>query len=820
MSIIPIDLRHAARTLKASPGFVVMAVLTLALGLTAVSLIFGVVNTVILRKLSFPNAERIMTLTQTIPGFASGPTVCSLSEFRRWQDSGLFASLTAIGTTTRKLQVNGHAELIDGANVTPDFFKTFGVKPVLGRDFRREDAVPGRDQVVILSDRLWRERFGGDPQIVGKAVRLDGSPVTVIGIAPTHFAFPRLPDVVSAMNWAPEQSDFWMPLTVTPDMLRTGNIDYYVLGRMREGAQHQGLQAECRALAAEALRGMAKFYPTEKAAIEKAAAHLTVQVTPLRESMSSPVRGALWALLGAVGLLLALVLFNLGSLLLTRNTNRLREFALRQTLGASRWQIFQQSLLEQAMIVTAAAGLAFVLTDWATGLLRTLGAGRVPRLYDLRIDYPEMLLLVGLALGIAVIFGAMPLLVTSGLRLHTLLQREGRSTSGDRTTNRLRVVFTTAQIAISMVLLTGAGFLMQSFVKTLAVNPGFDAHHVLTMSVSLNTKSFRSAPQYFAATTRLLEGLRHIPGVDSASVVNGLPMTGEHELHNVQVMGRSPSDARGLQAPEYRVVDAEYFRTLRIPVVRGRTFHHGDAPNVTVINQAMAAALWPGEDPIGEQFQESGKAPYIVIGVIGNVLSGTLEQGPTMQFYSPLTAAPGYPNTFVIRTHGDPSALITQVQNAVWRVDAQDAVVHCRPLEDVVKAAALPRNVGTGLFAGFAAAALILAALGLFGVVSLSVVRRRREFGIRLALGARGFDIAWLELSRALLVLVAGLSAGATPSLFAVRALQPLLFQTNTANPAVYGVAALLLFITILAAAFLPVRRAVRIDPGRTLREE
>ncbi len=629
MRIIPVDLRHAVRTLKASPGFVAMAVLTLALGLTAVSLMFGVVNTVILRKLPFPHAERITTLTQTIPGFAPGPTVCSLSEFRRWQDSGLFASLTAIASTTHKLQLKEHAELIDGANVTPDFFKTFGLKPALGRDFSRDDAVTGHDQVIILSDRLWRARFGGDPQIVGKAVRLDGSLVTVIGVAPPHFAFPRLPDVVSAMNWAPEQSDFWMPLTVTPDMLRTGDIDYYILGRMREGAEHQSLQAECRGLAAEALRGIAKFYPAEKVAIEQAAAHLSVQVTPLRESMAGPVRGALWALLGAVALLLTLVLFNLSSLLLTRNTNRMREFALRQTLGASRRQIFQQSLLEQGIIVAAAAGLAFVLTDWGIGLLRTLGAGRVPRLYDLRMDYPGMLMLVGLALGIAVIFGAMPLLVTSGSRLHTLLQREGRSTSGDRATNRLRAAFTMAQIAISMVLLTGAGLLMQSFAKTLAVNPGFDAQHVLAMSVSLNTNSFKSAAQMSAAITRLLDELRRIPGVEMASVVNGAPMSGEHELHGVQVMGRSSNGAREMQAPEYRVVDPDYFRTLHIPVVRGRTFRHGDPPNSTVINQAMATALWPGEDPIGKQFKEDKKPPHTVVGVIGNVLSGTLEQRPT-----------------------------------------------------------------------------------------------------------------------------------------------------------------------------------------------
>jgi putative ABC transport system permease protein len=768
------DIRQGARALRSRPGFAVMAILTLAVGLAAVSTIFSVVDTVVLRDLPYREPGRIVTITQTVPGFfGSKPSVCTLEQYLRWKQSGLAQYAAAMDTAIYTLTGEGHPERLEGASVTPDFFRVFGIQPLLGRSLRTEDAKPGRDHVVILSHQLWARRFGSDPKIAGKTVILSDIPMTVIGVMPVRFDFPRLADVASIMDWAPQQSEFWVPLTITQKVLDQGSYDYYILGRLRAGITYRRAEAQFRVIAVQILKEFAGKMPQYRAVLDKAAQTITINVNPLRETISWGVRDSLWMLLGAVGLLLILVLFNIGNLLLTRNASRLHEFAVRQALGASRWRLFLQSLIEQAVLIAVAAGLSVLLTEWCLELLRITAANRLPRLYDLGFDSRIWLVFFGLSLMTAILFGAIPLLLTGDSRLSLSLQGESRSATGDRRTNRLRSTLMVGEIAISVVLLVGAGMLMESFLRVINVNPGFDPHNLLTFTITFNPKYHSAdANTLLLWKRKLLENIRAIPGIEAATEANGLPLTGEHNLHGIKAVGSLKSS---FPQAEYRVVDPDFFRTLRIPLIRGRLLRTDDNVNFAVINETMAKRLWPNEDPIGRQITEGDRPPYTVIGVVGDVHNGPLEQSVDMQYYRSMKAGPGYGDTFIMRTRIDHMAVLPEVQKALWRADPDQAISHAQTMQQILEASTLSRRFQTGLLTGFAASSLLLASIGLFGITALSVLRRTREFGIRMALGAPATSVVWLELSRGLQLLIAGIVLGLAFSVFAVRALKPFL---------------------------------------------
>jgi putative ABC transport system permease protein len=814
------DVGHSLRVLARNPGFTLVAVLTLALGLAAVNTIFAVVETVVLRPLIYPHPERIFSVSQTLPGFVSGPTVVTLGEFQRWEKSGLFEHAAAVDTAEFTLLGMGRAERIYGARVTPDFLRVFGVQPLLGRGFETEDATPGHDNVLVLSYQLWMSSFGGDRGVVGKPVRMSERPMTVIGVMPPRFDFPRLADVRTIFFWAPEQTQFWSPLTITEKLVQEGNFNYYVLGRLKAGVTAQRAAQQFQASAVQMFRDDEVREPSSRGVLEQIVATFAVHVVPLRDSMSWGVRDALWMLLAAVALLLALVLFNLGNLLLTRNVGRLREFVVREALGATRGQLFRQGFVEQLLVVAGAALISLALAEWGVSAIRAIAAARLPRLHELSIDARVTVLLLILSFAIAIVFGVMPLVVLPNSAISSGLQSEGRTSTGDRRANRLKSGLMVMQISVSVVLLIGAGLLIQSFTNVLRVDPGFDPRHLLNISVSLNPKANPNQAKWLAHTRELLDAFRNIPGVESAAVANHVPLTGDVDIHDVHAVGMPSPSSGEAEGAEYRVVDASYFRTMRIPLVVGRGFRADEPKGFAIINRKMASHLWPRGDAVGKQFRDGDNPPLTVVGVVGDIHNGSLEREPMMQFYLPLAAGPWDADQFTIRTRIDPAAILPPAQQVVWRLDPEQPVSHPQIMQRLLQSVTLDRRFETGLVAGFATAALFLATLGLFSIASLSVARRTREFGVRLALGATAIDLLRLELGRTLMMVVAGLAGGVAASLALERTVAGILYGVTPWSPKVYGVAIIVLMVPAFVAAWLPARRAARVDPMVALRYE
>ena len=812
------DIRFALRMMVKNAGFTAVSMLTLALGLAAVSTIFAVVETVLLRPLDYPHPERIFSISQALPSIVPGPVVVTLGEFKRWEISGLFEHAAVMTTDEYTLLESGHPERILGVSVTPDFFRVFGVQASLGRGFVAGDSMPGNHRVMVLSYARWMNSFGGDPGVVGKSVRLMDGSMTIIGVMPPSFDFPRLSDVRTIMPGFPEQTDYWTPLAVAGNLVEQSNFNFYMLGRLRDGITAQRASEQFRASAIQMFRHFEVKYPSNRSVVEQIIGSLAVIVVPLQDSMAWAIRDALWMLLAAVGLLLVLVLFNLGNLLLTRNANRVREFVVREALGATRWQLFRQSFMEQILLVAGAAFISLALAEWNVSAIRVLAGARLPRLYALTVDLRVTALLAVLSLLIAALFGTLPLLVVRNSRLNGPLQIGGRTLTADRRTNRLKSSLMVLQIAVSMVLLVAAGLLIQSFRNVMRVQPGFDCHNVLNVTVALDVKRNQDAAKRLVHLREMLEAFRNIPGVESAAVVNHIPLTGEVDRHIARPVGKPSTGPEELA--ESRVVDASYFRTMRIPLVEGREFREDEPAASAIVNHKMASRLWPGEDALGKQFGDGDNPPLTIVGIVGDVHNGSLESEPRKQFYRPLAAYTWFSEYFMIRTRIDPGAILPLAQQTVWRLDPEAAVSHPQSMERLLQSVTLDRRFETALVSGFAATALFLAALGLFSIASLSTERRTKEFGVRRALGATGGDLLARELRRTLAIVVAGLILGAAASLALSRTVAGLLYGVVPWSATVYTAAIVVLIVPAFVAAWIPARRASKVDPMVALRYE
>ena len=797
-----------------------MPTLLLGLGLGAVGLTYAVVNTVLIRPLDYPHPERIVAVSQTIPFLRSSPTVCTGAQFQRWQRSDLFEFAALLDTAEYTLGAGGgRPERVYGASVTPEFFHVFGVQPILGRGLFPEDSQE-QSHVIVLSHELWARRFASDRGIVGKSVRFDETLMTVIGVMPAQFNYPRFTDLAAVMSWAPEQTEFWTPFVITPKIVAQFNFNYFVIGRLRAGVTPQQAAAKCKAITTQIFREQEIREPAYRDLIEQTVQIFAVHVTPLRESMASGIHNSLWMVLAAVALLLVLVLFNLGNLLLTQNANRLREYTVRKALGASRWQLFRESLLEQVMFVGMASVVSLVLMTWGISIVKVLGANRIPRLYELSLSPESIALVLGLSLVTAVLFGALSQLVVPASAMAFSLRSESRTSTGDRRTNVLKSSLIVAEIAVSLVLCVGAGLLLKSFSNVIRIDPGFNAHDVLTATISFGPENSVTPAKRLRHVHELLAAFRSIPGVKSASIVNRLPLTGETEIHGVHALGKPLIKSPDAHGAEYRVIDAAYFRTMGIRLVSGRFFRPDDPAKFVVIDAKMAELFWPGENPVGKQVTDDDNPPFTVIGVVANVHNGSLEQRETMQYYQLIEAQPYYSDIFVIRSRAHAEGLIRLVQQAVWRVDPNEPVTHPQTMDHVFAAVTLQRRVETTLLTGFAAVALFLSAIGLFSVASLSVSRRSRELGIRLALGATGVQVARLEMSRAAITLAIGLVSGIAITLLTVRAAAAFLYGVTPFDTEIYSLAMGVMSGAALLAAWIPAWRASRIDPALALRSE
>ena len=809
------ELRHALRGMRRDPGFTAAAVLILGVGMAAATVMFSLVDTVLLRPLPFPAADRILAIGEIIPFFGTNPLVAvTLREYQLWRESGALQPTTAVHSASFTLLGAGQPERIEGVQVTADFFRLFGIEPELGRDFRAGEDKPGAPPIAILSHQLWARKFHSDPAIVGQAIHLGDSLRTVVGVMPPGFDFPRRADI-SRLIWAPEQTEAWVPFQFTEEEVRQGNFNYLVLGRLASGVSRAQAQARLQAITHQIYEEQARGNDEFAEIVRQNLPGIVVRPESLQATMTGGIRSALWMLFGAVALLLVLIYANLANLFLTRSAARLREQNIRQALGASRWHIFEERFVESAAIGAMAAALGILLTFWGLAAIKDFGANRLPRLYELTLNPRALLVLTALGIAAAFLFGAVP----GWLRSRAPLASPTRSTAGSRAETRLRAWLVTAEIALSLILLVGGALLLESFRHVLDSDPGFDTRNLLTAAVPLPGKQYPTASRQYRQFERLLDAVRRQPGVEAASMANAVPLTGEAEIHTLRAGATSQPSAPAFHA-EYRMVDPEYLRTMRISLVRGRWFQDTDGETAAVVSLNLAQSLFPGRNPLGLQFREGDNPPLTVVGVVGEVRNGTLETQPTLQYYRPAATETYSYMFFVIRTRVAPESVIAEVRRAVNGIDPEQPVAHIRTMQEILHGGTLPRRFETWLLASFAAIALFLSVLGVFGVLSLSVARRAREFGIRMALGATRPGILRLVMGEATRLIAAGVVAGVTLALLSRPLLKDLLFGVTAGDPKVYAVTIAVLVAAGMLACWIPARKAAHGDPARVLREE
>jgi predicted permease len=799
------DLRYAFRSLAKSPRFAVVALLALAIGIGANTAMFSVAYNVLLKPLAYPHAEQLVFVQESNNRFGTFPT--APATYADWRDQqSVFQSMAAAEAWGASLTGSGRPEQLDGLRASASLLDVLGVQPMLGRGFLQEDT-----HAVLLSYRLWQRRFGGDPQILGKSIALNGESYSVTGVMPQGFQFPPF--------WQ-ENAELWVPFIVPPARLHDrGGRSVRVFARLRDGVTLERAQTEMSAIA----RRIELAYP-------KTNTDTGARVMPLDEVTVGKIRPALLVLLAAVGFLLLIACGNVANLLLARATGRQKEIALRVAIGASRWRIVRQLLAESAALSMAGSALGLLLAYWAihalTGAIPEASRFTLPRYHEIGIGVPVLLFTVAVSAVTAMLFGLAPALQSSRPDLNKALKEAARGSS--RQGGWLRNLLVVSEVAVSLVLLSGAGLMIRSFWNLSAVDSGFDPHNVLSMTVNVGASPYAALnkrAQFFRET---LEKVATVPGVRAVSGINHLPLAGDQWVFGFLVEGQPiPAPENGPSAV-FRMVFPHYFETMRIPLERGRDFTDRDdthAPRVAIVNQTMARRYWPATGAVGKRFRSSVDDPgwVTVVGVVRDAEQRDWGSAADCEFYFPfpqdLADTQRY-FTLVARTAGDPRALAQSIEKAVWTLDPDVPIAEVQSMEQVVSRAVWQPRFSTTLLGGFAALALALAAIGIYGVISYGVGQRQREIGIRMALGARPGDVQRNVLGESAKLAALGSAIGIAGALLLTRYLQTLLYQVSATDPAVITLAACALGAVALAAAWLPARRATMVDPAVALRSE
>jgi predicted permease len=791
------DLRTALRSLRRHPGFTAAVALTLALGLGANTAIFSVVNAVLLRGLPYAQPERLVMAFTTYPDF--GHSATSLPDFLDWRDGAAGAvELAAVANTTFNLTGGGAPERATGAVVTANYFPLLGAAPAVGRGFTAEEERGGAPKVVVLGHDFWRRRFGGDASAVGRALVMNGVPYTVVGVAPTRLDYPT--DV-----------DLWIPLRT--DTTRARRAEFLsVVGRLRPGVTVE----RARDALATVGRRLQEQYP------ETNSPRLSIDLVPMRDEIVGGARASLLVFMGAVGLVLLVACANLANLLLVRATTREREVAIRSALGADRGRVFRQMLAESLALAALGGALGVTLAFAAVRALRASGLEALPRLDEVGLDGRALAFAAVLSLATGVLFGLAPALRLSREELQGTLRGGGRGIAGHGGAQRLRAGLVLAEVALSILLLVGAGLLLRSFVEMQRSRAGFDPQRVLTLQVSLPRASYADAQRVRDFWPALLDRAGAVPGVRAAAVASQLPLTSSGYL-SFSIEGRTPPPDAMEDVQPFNVSDG-YFRALGVALVRGRVFGPEDgaaAPRVAVVNEEAARRFWPGRDPIGARITTGDTTDYMtVVGVVADVKQEGLTAKPYPQLYSVAAQNPMRGMYVVVKTAGEPQAAAAAMRRVIAGLDPELPVYGVMPMtERVSKSVARPRL--TALLVGvFAAVALALAAVGIYGVVAFAVAQRTRELGVRMALGATTADVRRLVIGQGMAPVVGGLVLGVGLAAVATRAIGGMLYGVSALDPLTYLAVALFLASVALAATWLPSRRAVRVPPAVVLREE
>lgn len=810
------DIRYGIRMLLKHPGFSLIAVFTLALGIGANTAIFSVVNGVLLRPLAYHEPERIVTLLH------EGQRPVSPANFLDFQANGRsFEQMAAAEAWGGALTDIDRPEQISGLRMGEGLFDMLGVPSMLGRTLRPEDYAPGKDRVLVLSHKLWQRVFGGDAGVVGRQVRLSGESYTVVGIMPPQFQFPPF--------WS-TRAEMWTPLDLKSRGTNRRLNSLRAFARLKPGVPLAQAQTEMETIS----RQLAAAYP-------EANAELNIRVDPLNEKVVGNVRPALLILSVTVGIVLLIACANVACLLLARAAARQREIAVRGAMGASRGRILRQMLTESLLLALSGAAGGLLLAVWGVNWLTALLAGnstgfsvKLPRLGEIQLDPAALVFTISVSLLCALIFGLAPALLASRPDLNQLLKEGGRGTVTGR--GRLREMLVVAELALSLVLLIGAGLLMNSFLKLQAVDPGFDQRNLLTATISLAGASQYVGPARETFYRQLIAQIKSVPGVESASAINHLPLAGDTWGTAIVIEGRPMPPAGQDVEATYRVSRPDYFRTMGIPLRAGRDFTDHDAPGVAIINEKLARRYWPSEDAVGKRLtldnpRDSARPVQwlTVVGVTKDVKQDSWTNAPANELYLPFkesglfytgTGPQSTAMTLVVRTSVPPLSLTTALQDAVRSVDRSLPVSRVVTMEQIVADALWQPRFNLQLIALFAGLALVLAAVGLYGVMAWSVAQRSHEVGLRMAMGAQQRDVLRLVVGQGMKLALAGVALGLLASVALTRTMTKLLYSVSATDPITFvSIAALLLVIAFLACYF-PARRASKVDPMVALRRD
>jgi predicted permease len=803
------DLRYSWRMLLKSPGFTAVAVVALALGIGANSAIFSVVNALLLRPLPFRDPDKLVQVWETDNKRGQNTMEASYPNFADWRDQNdVFEQIATYSDRTFDLTGAAEPERIQGAMVSPSLFPMLRINPVLGRVLLPEEDQPNKVFSVVMSERLWQRRFNSDRQIIGQPIDLNSESFTVVGVI-AH---------VTDLSGMPDDTELWIPISHSRGFDNRRGHYLSVMARLKSGVTRAQAQANMNTIAS----ALAARYPDSNT-------DHGVRLVPLQEQIVGDFRLALLVLLGAVAFVLLIASANVANMQLARAASRQKEIAIRTALGAGRFRLIRQLLTESLLLSALGGAGGLLLALWGVYLLVAFGPVNLPRAKEVAIDSRVFGFTLAVSLLTGIIFGLVPALQASRPDLNETLKESGRSATGSAGHRRVRSLLVVSEIALSLVLLVGAGLLMRSFLELQAVNPGFNPQNVLTMQISLRGPNYQKEAPVIAFYDQLLDQIKALPGVQSVATRSHLPIALDEDYANLSfnIEGQSYEPANRPTA-FYNGVSPDYFQTLEIPVLKGRPFDEHDvikAQNVIIINETLAQRYFLGEDPIARRMTLNDVNPNeedwaTVVGIVKDTKPRELDREPVAEMYVPFAQQPRSSMVLMIRTTNKPESLVAAVRREVQTLDKNQLVHSIRPLESVMSEAVATPRFRTLLLGVFAVVALILAMVGVYGVMSYTVTQRTHEIGIRMALGAQGSDVLKLVIGHGMALAFAGIGIGLAASFALTRVISKLLFGVKATDPVTFVVIALLLTSVALLASYLPARRAAKVDPMVALRYE
>ena len=815
------DLHYGLRILHKSPAFTAVAVLTLALGIGASTAVFSLVDAIMLEPLPFPHADRIVFPWGVVP-----PTLGLGYDKGTWErvdflffshESKTFEYLGAFQSDSFDLTGLGEPVRLNGLRTSAGFFLTLGVSPTLGRTFTGEEDLPGHEHEVIISDALWRESFGAEPAILGRTLELNGAPYTVIGVMPRGFAFPRANEMPPNFNFAP-QVQLWVPLALDRGpRIPAEPGELAVIGRLKPNVTIAQAQAELTLLG----KRDAEQYHLPAIYFEYA-------ITSLSRQVAGDTRQPLLLILAAVGVVLLIACSNVASLLLTRSLGRKRELTVRAALGAGNSRLIRQLLTESVVLASLGGLIGILLAKAAIFAVRDFGPSSIPRLGEMGLDNRVLAFALGITLFTGILFGLAPALGATRGNLVESLKEGGHRSGSSRVAQKTRQLLVVSQIALALVLVIAAGLLTRTFYDLLSVDPGFHPTHALTFQLSLPALKYPDQSDTTSFYNEVLRRLQDLPGVQSAGLTETIPMDGATESTAIRVPGRVESSSMDIPIANYTIASPGYFAAVGTPILRGRPFLDSDtagSPPVTVISETMAKKFWPGLDPVGKQV--APKSPIYplatIIGIASDVKRLSLRESPPPEMYVPYTQKV-WPSLLtmnvVVRTFQDPASIAASVREVIHSIDADLPLANIKPLADIVTDSMLVPRFSVFLLGTFGGLALLLAAVGMYGVISYNIAQRTQEIGIRIALGAQRHDVLRIVFRYGIRLAAIGIGTGLAAAFAVTRLMRSFLYGIHATDPLTFASVVILLLLVALAACYIPARRALRVDPIVALRYE